>query len=295
MQNYEQQQNPLNLIPEGSEAYIRGKVDYCRIAKQIDGDALTRDMASRRQRGRDPIERPYTTLTLKDPTIVPISKDLNNMTALETLLHNTRFYSSAKDASKRFTSDNKGNSIPKAAHWEDGKYHAVILQNELAQDSDVMIKVRVFKPKTRRNHGLAMDAVMIMDPVIKYWAPSGDIASSMAAAGMGEWVEMSPEEEARQRALAAEHIAKNAAHSIPQCPQTNYQENAYQAPSYGQPQFGNTQPYPQQAYGQPPYGQGPHNPYPNTNQNQGFINTPQELTQYPDPESPSGNGISMPV
>lgn len=60
----------LNQLTPNTTVLVRGKLAFSRLAKQIDGEELQKDMQRRQQKGWLPIDKPYTTATINNAQIV---------------------------------------------------------------------------------------------------------------------------------------------------------------------------------------------------------------------------------
>ena len=184
MNQTNEMKNPFNTFDVNTEAYVRGQVKFCRIARLIEGKALEDDANRKRSIGKDPITVPYTSLTIIAPQVVP--KTPGEKSAFEAFLESERFYVSTKYGDVRFEAISKNpKKLPEVGHYQEssGTYKPVVLQGELAEGATVMMKVRVFAGKAS-NHGMNLDAVMVMDPEVRYYGSSGDVMASLAQRGM---------------------------------------------------------------------------------------------------------------
>ena len=180
---------PLNGFEPGTEAYVKGTVEFSRVASHISGDELIRDQNWRRERGTNPVQNPYTRISLIDPEIVPSQ---SGKSQFDIHLEQDRFWRATKDNKLRFTAENKNpNNLPLASHQHivDGTptLEAITLERELAAGSTVLVKMRVFKSKNQMNHGMAMEAIVILDPEIKYYNSNSGVqgvADGLAARGI---------------------------------------------------------------------------------------------------------------
>ena len=101
------QKNPLNEFGPGTEAYVRGKVSFCRIASHIAGEELEKNNQWLQNRRASAINNPYTRLLITDPQIVVGRAGAK--TAFETHLEK-RFFRRKKDKVLCFEAVNKNST-----------------------------------------------------------------------------------------------------------------------------------------------------------------------------------------
>lgn len=168
-------------LKEGTQVFIKGRVNYSRIASFITG-------TERENRNRDrlhPIEFDYTSLTLSHPEIIygnPQQK------ANEELFLEQRIFVGKKrpEEGPKFSIDNKSNRLPQV--WvpstnADGTYEQLEgLEGELDAGLNVIILIEFYKPRTQVNRGSRLNAVFLQEP-IRYYTP-GYNADKLAALGI---------------------------------------------------------------------------------------------------------------
>lgn len=170
-----------SLTP-GETFYVRGKLTYGRLAKQVDGEELEKDKQRRAARGMRPIERPYTSATITD-AYVPL-KDKNNPTLEERYAQESLYTSHANGSHGfNFSAVNRGNRLPwigvRDPH-DPMKIEQLMLPNELASGLDVTLVMRVFQGKP--NKGVTLDGVILNEPP-RYFA-FADPTASLSALGI---------------------------------------------------------------------------------------------------------------
>lgn len=139
---------------------VRGKLSYSRIARPIAGTELDEDIRRRRQQGRPTIDKPYTTATVYDASVhYAATQDMKKFAE-------EHFFTSVKKPGTYcFSATNKGNFKPQVSKSLDGGTNATQItmeDKELAQDTEVLLVVRIFKPKTSRNNGMTLDHVIVL-------------------------------------------------------------------------------------------------------------------------------------
>lgn len=229
---------------------IRGKVDYSRITRKIEGEALAAENARRAQLGLTAVDKAFTTMTLSGAAVE--FDDPNNLTVNDLYARDRMLYTSNKHPEKGYcvTGMNKGNSLP-AVYQRDAanpnSVKPIFPAEELAQGLDVTIIFRVFKPKRAGMHtGMTLETVICNEPV----RTSNGSGSEATMRALGFNIEAAdPNELAEYQARQAQ-TAQPAAVPVGQQP-INTAPNNYGAPvqpGYGAPvqqPAGYAQPAPQ--------------------------------------------------
>lgn len=173
---------PENLTP-GRQIYIRGKIRYSRITRLIQGEELTRSDARRVQNGMSAVGKPHLSISLTEPAVQ--YEDPKQPTYEDNFV-NERFFTSKKnpELGPQYSIDPKGTDLPIIAISDDnGGYTQDTSGRELAQGLDVTILLRVYKPKSHPKCGLALEMVIVNEPV-RYYSAGGPDLSSLAARGI---------------------------------------------------------------------------------------------------------------
>lgn len=225
-------------ITEGTIIPVRGTLVYSRLAKVVDGEALVKADATRVQNGLRPIGVPHTSVTLANAEV--IVQDPNNPTKEETFVSERR-YQSAKHADRglQYSIDNKSSILPKVFQLNEQNQAVQVnpLEGELASGVEVIITLRVYKPKSYDNRGLSLDQVIITQAgPVPYYAGGGAAASAAALESAGITFAATPVE---QTAVTAED---GTAQAVPEGsinqggfvlpgPGSDDEASAYQAPT----------------------------------------------------------------
>lgn len=159
----------LNQLTPNTTVLVRGKLAFSRLAKQIDGEELQKDMQRRQQKGWLPIDKPYTTVTINNAQIVCA----NGQKSLADTYVEEHFYQSrAQQATGwSYTANNKGKNLPYICEMKGQQAVQVIPEAELANGLDVTLVLRVFKGKP--NNGLSLDGVIVNEPIRYYSGGQG--------------------------------------------------------------------------------------------------------------------------
>ncbi len=161
--------NSLQLTA-GNKVFVEGYVSYSRVSKHIEGDELLKDKERKMRQGMTPIDRPYTTITITDAKIRPVSHDMNNLT-IDELYIQERFYDS------KHTSNNKSTYLPVISQYDPATNNATQIDiegKELAVGLHVILELGVFKPKNYAQHGVGLNSIIVMEPIKYYTASQTD-------------------------------------------------------------------------------------------------------------------------
>lgn len=177
--------NPISdtQLTAGTQLLIRGNVTYSRITSHIDGEELEKDKIRRSNRGWNPIEKPYTTITITNPRVIP--KDtVNGLNLDEQYLAGKIYASKTNPSVMNYTINSKSPYLPSVAVARPGDpSHAdqINPQGELDRGLDVTLVIRVFA--SRNHNGLSLDSVIVNEP-IRYYSANNGYISEMANRGI---------------------------------------------------------------------------------------------------------------
>lgn len=153
-------------LTPGANFAVRGKLSFARIASQISGQDLINDQRRRQARGWIPINRPYTTATIRDAKVVC---DPNHMTP-EQIYAQESLYTSTTQAGQplMYTVHNKGKFLPWVGvlNPSTNMVDQIVPEGELARDLDVTLIMRVFQGKP--NKGVSLDGIIVNEPIRYY-------------------------------------------------------------------------------------------------------------------------------
>lgn len=235
MPNTNRQIDRNQLAPDQTCA-VRGTLAYARVVSKISGKELER----RNQHSTYPKERPYTTVTLDNPEIVPDTP--GTLSQLETYVQE-RFYVSKQGAhagTLRAAFNNSGNLPALAERQPDGSYLEVHPDTDPAPGQVVTVILRSFMGN--RGAGVGFDALLFDQPIV-----AG--ASGTSANNLGNYLS--------RHGIAFKHTEAPIPSDEPEAPDDDV-DDVPQAPAY-QPQQAQAQqatpaaqPYqPAPAYQQP--------------------------------------------
>lgn len=169
----------LNQLAPNATVLVRGKLAYSRLAKQIDGEELQKDMQRRQQKGWIPIEKPYTTATINNAQVIYANPQQKTPVEIYVEEH---FYQSRSQHAQgwSYTANNKGKNLPYICEMKGNNAMQVIPEGELANGLDVTLVLRVFKGKP--NNGLSLDGVIVNEPIRYY--NGGNAGAGLANLGI---------------------------------------------------------------------------------------------------------------
>lgn len=169
-------------LTEGALVLIRGRLDFSRLTRPIDGAALKAVDDRRVQSGRLAIGKPHTTATITHAEV--ICKDPGNPSVDERYVAERRYASTKHpETGANYSIDSKGTNLPViAAPGDDGKVVQDTSSRELARGLDVTLVLRVYKAKGFSNRGLSLDQVIVNEPV-RYYVGNTNTAE-LAARGI---------------------------------------------------------------------------------------------------------------
>lgn len=169
-----------NMLTPGKTFMIRGKLTFSRVATQVAGDELVRDMQKRQQRRMNPIDKPYTTASICEAQIIYHPNPDGSKTNEDIYAEESLYQSTSNNATGWcFSGYNKGKALP----WigmgrNDGKGGLVVdqippeeVRGELASGLDVTLVMRVFASSP--NQGVSMDGIIVNEPIRYYSGGSG--------------------------------------------------------------------------------------------------------------------------
>lgn len=172
-------------LTENTFVFVRGKLGYARLTRPIEGAELTASDQRRAQNGMTPVGKPHTTATITEAEVV--SKDPANPTLEDQFVAERRYVSKKNPASGlNYSIDSKGSSLPTIftpSPAGDGSSEQDFSGQELAQGLDVTLMLRVYKPNGYSNRGLALEQVIVNEPV-RYYAGAGVSQDELAARGI---------------------------------------------------------------------------------------------------------------
>lgn len=205
-----------NEINNGEIVVLEGILHYARLTKQIAGAALIQDQQKRREIGASPIDKPYTTITLRNPVIIPQTPGVKSKAELYVEEHAYQNKNAGDPVNDPwlYAAYNKSKNLPRISVVDENDRTRVVEvapEGELANEQRVRIILRFY---TSRNagarKGVTFDHVIVMDPPIKYYTSSA-VDKALANSGMV----FVPLSDAERAAAEANNAARAAANPTP--------------------------------------------------------------------------------
>lgn len=156
-----------NQLRPDQTIWVRGKLTYSRVTKQIAGAELEADIKRKQQNNRIPIDKPYTTATICDAQVLYQNP---NAPTIEEKFIEERLYTSTKNPGYNYTAVNKGNRLPYIGNLEGNRFIQIAPEGELDNGLDVTLIIRVFKGSPQ--NGTTLDGIILNEPV-RYYSSSG--------------------------------------------------------------------------------------------------------------------------
>lgn len=157
----------INQIPTNEWAFVRGRVDWSRVASLIDGDELEREIQRAQSFGRQFMQqRPYTRMSIYDARVVDYlgnQKPETDYSVMDRYLAES-FFQRRNRTGWCFEGRNTSSVLPEVGvyHLQNKTIDIVNLQpgQELAQGSDVILAMRCYAPRTKGyNKGISLREV----------------------------------------------------------------------------------------------------------------------------------------
>jgi len=173
---------PNETLRAGQVILVSGYLSYSRLATQVAGEELAIDMQRRTQNNQIPIDRPYTTASIRNAAIIPANA--NGFTPEEMYVYES-FYPNKTTGEINYTAVNKGNSLPKIAQTDapmlvqGTSVKEIHIDKELASDLPVTLVLKTFGGKLNKN-GVALECVIVHGEV-RYF---GNIEKTLAERGL---------------------------------------------------------------------------------------------------------------
>ncbi|MYR59332.1 hypothetical protein GTY54_24865 [Streptomyces sp. SID625] len=172
-------------ITEGKNVFIRGKLGFAVLARLIEGAELVASDQRKTKNGMNPVGKPHTTATITHAEVQ--FSDPNNPTLEEQFVAERRYDSPKRpETGPNYSIDSKGSTLPVIAIPSpkgDGTYDQDESGQELAQDLDVTLVLRTYKPKHFNNRGLALEQVIVHEAP-RYYNAGGIDQAELAARGI---------------------------------------------------------------------------------------------------------------
>lgn len=162
-----------NQLTAGTIFMVRGKMSYSRIASQIAGEELAKDIAKHNKRGWYPVTTPYTQATISNAEI--LFKDPNSLSNEEIYAKESLYQKNNQSPAEGFyfRALNKGNRLPYIGVREPNSnvVNQINPEGELAVGLDVTLVLKVFQGNP--NKGVSLEGIIVNEPIRYYNAGDG--------------------------------------------------------------------------------------------------------------------------
>lgn len=202
-----------NQLKENTLVKVLGKVTFSRVTRKVDGDELARENARRQSHGIPPYSGPFITITVENARIVPANPNMMN---LEEQYIQEKFYAKNNTPGVMCYSYNStSSSFPRlfqVKELPDGSYdkehvEEVAPTGEPDSGLEVMLVLRIYKPKNYNNRGVALDCIIAQSKMRFYEAGSAIGQLKNAGIIVDSQLTENDRNEAREHAGAAMPVA----------------------------------------------------------------------------------------
>ena len=210
-----------NQLADNTTFLIRGRVLYSRIRSQVAGEELARQNQRAMQQGRQPRNRPYTTLSICQAEVVRANPNAPMMNPEEIFATESLYTSTTQPNNGLcYSADNTGNYLPRLCVQEGNmvtELSADEIHGELDNGLLVTMVMRVYN-SGKPNKGITLDTIIVNEPIRFY---QGGAAANLEKYGLT--VNLQPN---RQQAAAPAQAAPAQAAPAMGGPQPAYPAQA---------------------------------------------------------------------
>lgn len=214
-----------NQLADNTTFLIRGRVLYSRIRSQVAGEELARQNQRAMQQGRQPRNRPYTTLSICQAEVVRANPNAPMMNPEEIFATESLYTSTTQPNNGLcYSADNTGNYLPRLC-VQDGNMVTELSADEIHGELDngllVTMVMRIYN-SGKPNKGITLDTVIVNEPIRFY---QGGAAANLEKYGLT--VNLQPN---RQQAAAPAQTAPAMGGPQPAYPAQAPMQQPMQAP-----------------------------------------------------------------
>lgn len=172
----------INSLTPGSQIYVKGIVDFSRIASRLEDEELAADNQRKLTKGLKPTDAPHTRLSITNAEVV--YADPAHPTLAEQYIAE-KFYASKAHPEKGlcYTGMNKTKNLPELYCRENDtskQLEKIVSDSELASGLSVTMLIRIFA--TKMNNGASLDAVIVNEKPVRWIAHRG-VSDTLANSG----------------------------------------------------------------------------------------------------------------
>ena len=173
-----------NQLADNTTFLIRGRVLYSRIRSQVAGEELARQNQRAMQQGRQPRNRPYTTLSICQAEVVRANPNAPMMNPEEIFATESLYTSTTQPNNGLcYSADNTGNYLPRLCVQEGNmvtELSADEIHGELDNGLLVTMVMRVYN-SGKPNKGITLDTIIVNEPIRFY---QGGAAANLEKYGL---------------------------------------------------------------------------------------------------------------
>lgn len=214
-----------NQLADNTTFLIRGRVLYSRIRSQVAGEELARQNQRAMQQGRQPRNRPYTTLSICQAEVVRANPNAPMMNPEEIFATESLYTSTTQPNNGLcYSADNTGNYLPRLCVQEGNmvtELSADEIHGELDNGLLVTMVMRIYN-SGKPNKGITLDTIIVNEPIHFY---QGGAAANLEKYGLT--VNLQPN---RQQAAAPAQTAPAMGGPQPAYPAQAPMQQPMQAP-----------------------------------------------------------------
>lgn len=214
-----------NQLADNTTFLIRGRVTYSRIRSQVAGEELARQNQRAMQQGRQPRNRPYTTLSICQAEVVRANPNAPMMNPEEIFATESLYTSTTQPNNGLcYSADNTGNYLPRLCVQEGNmvtELSADEIHGELDNGLLVTMVMRIYN-SGKPNKGITLDTIIVNEPIRFY---QGGAAANLEKYGLT--VNLQPN---RQQAAAPAQTAPAMGGPQPAYPAQAPMQQPMQAP-----------------------------------------------------------------
>lgn len=205
---------PNSALTVNTQIFVQGEVVFSRIASHIAGDELKKDKERKMRQGITPIDKPYTTITITNAKIIPATP--GNLTLEEQYIQEKLYVSKNTPVTTgttpiyNYTINSKSPFLTTISQYNDETKYANqidIKGQELAVGLKVILCLRIFQNKNFTNKGVALDNIIVMEP-IRFYQAGGAAATNYSVLGIT--YQPLPPAEAKEAVNPTHEITANA-------------------------------------------------------------------------------------
>ena len=214
-----------NQLADNTTFLIRGRVLYSRIRSQVAGEELARQNQRAMQQGRQPRNRPYTTLSICQAEVVRANPNAPMMNPEEIFATESLYTSTTQPNNGLcYSADNTGNYLARRCGpggYKVPELRADEIHGELDNGLLVTMVMRVYN-SGKPNKGITLDTIIVNEPIRFY---QGGAAANLEKYGLT--VNLQPN---RQQAAAPAQTAPAMGGPQPAYPAQAPMQQPMQAP-----------------------------------------------------------------